>query len=82
MWIDKVVYEVSYYIDIVSGIDGTVFDYQIETENFFDYDKAVKYADELRAQIGDEICYWGDGDFGILKEVYFDGEPIIKQFLE
>lgn len=81
MWIDKVVYEVSYFIDIVSGIDDTVFDYQIETENFFDYDKAVKYADELRAQIGYEICCWGE-DVGILKEVYFDGEPIIKQFLE
>ena len=67
-------YCVSYTCDIVSGESGEVIDYHTEDEYYSEYSDAQARADELRSQIGDEICSWGD-DVGVLREVDLSDTP-------
>ncbi len=75
-WIKKIVYAVHQFIDVVIDDTGEIIDGQSETEYYDSYSDAEKRFYELRQLIGEEICYWGDGDVvGILTDVDFDEDP-------
>lgn len=73
-------YMVCYTCDIISGESGDVIDYHSEDEVYPTLAEAKARAEQLRQQIGEEICSWGD-DVGVLREVYVDDEPRGNQYV-
>lgn len=72
-------YMVFYSCDVISGQTGEVIDYHSEHEAYDTLAEAEARAEELRKEIGEEFCCWGD-DVGVLKFVEVDKEPRGNQY--
>lgn len=71
----KTVYGVYQKIEVISSETGETIDYNCEEEYYDTLKEAQARAEELRKNIGEEVCEWGDGDYGVLREVSCDDEP-------
>lgn len=71
----KMAYGVYQKIEVISSETGETIEWQCEEENYDTLKEAQARAEELRQNIGEEVCEWGDGDYGVLREVSCDDEP-------
>lgn len=80
--VTRMEYLVSQFIDVIDCETGQSIDCMSESEYYATYASACKRADELRSFIGETVCEWGDGAYGVLQDVYCDDEPRGIQYYE
>lgn len=80
--VTRMEYLVLQFIEVIDCETEQVIYSLSEDECYSTYAEACKRADELRGFIGEAVCEWGDGAYGILRNVYCDDEPRGIQYYE
>lgn len=80
--VTRMEYLVLQFIEVIDCETGQVIDSLSEDESYSTYAEACNRADKLRQLIGEIVCEWGDGAYGVLRDVYCDDEPRGVQYYE